>query len=98
MATGIKTGGRVKGTPNKTTAETKEILQTIVMKEIDNLGEMLEKLEPLDRVNAIAKLLPYILPKQSEIKTEITTDLNEKKIDISTLSTKTLQELAKASS
>lgn len=62
-----KTGGRTKGTPNKTTRETKEILQKIVSKEIDNLGEMLEKLEPLERINAISKLLPYILPKQSEV-------------------------------
>lgn len=62
-----KTGGRTKGTPNRTTAETKEMLQKVVSKEIDNLGEMLEQLEPLERVNAIAKLLPYIVPKQSEL-------------------------------
>lgn len=62
-----KTGGRTKGTPNKTTAETKEMLQKVISKEIDNLGEMLEQLEPLERVNAIAKLLPYIVPKQSEL-------------------------------
>jgi hypothetical protein len=67
MAAGQKTGGRVAGTPNRTTKETKELLQKIVNKEIDNLGEMLEKLEPLERVNAIAKLLPYIVPRQSEV-------------------------------
>ena len=67
MSTREKTGGRTKGTPNRTTAETKELLQKIVNKEIDNLGELLEKLEPLERVNAIAKLLPYIVPKTSEI-------------------------------
>jgi hypothetical protein len=67
MATGQKTGGRVAGTPNRTTKETKELLQKIVTKEIDNLGELLEKLEPLERVNSIAKLLPYIVPKQSEV-------------------------------
>lgn len=96
MAIGIKTGGRVKGTPNKTTAETKELLQIIVSKEIDNLGEMLEKLEPLERVNAIAKLLPYILPKQSEVKADITTDINNKICDLSKLSDATLEELANA--
>ena len=61
-----KTGGRTKGTPNRTTAETKELLQTIVSKELDKLGAMLEQLEPNERINAISKLLPYILPKQSE--------------------------------
>lgn len=96
MAIGIKTGGRVKGTPNRTTSETKDLLQTIVMKEIDNLGEMLEKLEPLERVNAIAKLLPYILPKQSEVKTEVARNANEQKLDYSKLSDQTLNELVEA--
>ncbi|OUD34440.1 hypothetical protein [Flavobacterium psychrophilum] len=77
MATRTKTGGRTKGTPNRTTAETKELLQTIVSKELDKLGAMLEQLEPNERINAIAKLLPYILPKQNEVKAEITnTDKN----------------------
>ena len=62
-----KTGGRAKGTPNRTTAETKELLQAIISKELDKLGEMLELLEPNERINAVSKLLPYILPKQNEI-------------------------------
>ena len=64
-----KTGGRTKGTPNRTTAETKELLQKIVNKEIDNLSLLLEQLEPNERVNALSKLLPYIVPKQSEVFT-----------------------------
>lgn len=70
MTTRIKTGGRTKGVPNKitkTSAEAREILQNIIGKELDKLGVLLGKLEPLERVNALAKLLPYILPKQSEI-------------------------------
>ena len=65
-----KTGGRAKGTPNRTTAETKELLQAIISKELDKLGEMLALLEPNERINAISKLLPYILPKQTEIAIE----------------------------
>ncbi|WP_188050339.1 hypothetical protein [Flavobacterium sp. GP15] len=65
--TGLKFGGRTKGSLNKTTAETKELLQKIVSKEIDNLGELLEQLDPLERVNAIAKFLPFIVAKQSEV-------------------------------
>jgi hypothetical protein len=77
MATGKKTGGRSKGTPNRTTAETKELLQKIVNKEIDSLSLLLEQLEPNERVNALSKLLPYIVPKQNEVKAEITnTDKN----------------------
>ncbi len=69
--TGKKFGGRAKGTPNRTTAETKELLQSIVGKELDKLGLMLSKLEPIERVNAISKLLPFILPKQQEMNVEI---------------------------
>lgn len=69
--TGKKFGGRTKGTPNRTTAETKELLQSIVGKELDKLGLMLSKLEPIERVNAISKLLPYILPKQQEMNIEV---------------------------
>jgi hypothetical protein len=65
--TGLKFGGRRLGSLNKTTAETKELLQKIVSKEIENLSDLLEQLEPLERVNAIAKFLPYIVPKQSEV-------------------------------
>ncbi|MBC7525912.1 MAG: hypothetical protein H7239_15935 [Flavobacterium sp.] len=96
MATGTKTGGRSKGTPNRTTAETKQLLQTIVGKELDNLGTMLEQLEPNERINAISKLLPYILPKQSEVKTDLTAnvDLNQKPpFDLSKLSDAALEEL-----
>lgn len=62
-----KTGGRAKGTPNKTTAETKQLLQNVVTKQIEKLETTLSKLEPVDRVNALSKLLPYILPKQQDI-------------------------------
>lgn len=66
MAIRKKTGGRTAGTPNRTTAETKELLKKIVGKELDKLGKIIEQLEPIERVNAIAKLLPYLLPKQTE--------------------------------
>ena len=63
-----KTGGRAKGTPNRSTAETKQLLQNILTKQIRNLGTTLDKLEPAERVNALSKLLPYILPKKQDIE------------------------------
>ena len=68
--TGQKYGGRTKGTPNRTTAETKEILQTVISKELDNTDTLLEQLEPKERLDAIIKILPYIIPKQSEMTIE----------------------------
>lgn len=82
--TGKKFGGRTKGTENKTTQETKELLQKVVGKELDKLGVLLAKMEPLERVNSLAKLLPYILPKQSEItvgpKDEMTPEQKAKRL------------------
>jgi hypothetical protein len=71
MAIGIKTGGRTKGAVNKTTSETKKLLQKIVSNELDNLTDLLSKLEPKERIDAVIKLLPYIVPRQSEITTPI---------------------------
>ena len=70
MALGKKTGGRILGTPNKTTAETKEMIQNIVSKKLDNINELLEQLEPKEQLDIIIKLLPYIVPKQQEITIE----------------------------
>ena len=70
MAKGIKTGGRAKGTTNKTTTETKQLLQKIVSTEIDKITDLLEALQPKERIDAVIKLLPYIVPKQSEIVVE----------------------------
>ncbi|MBP2281957.1 hypothetical protein H4V97_000275 [Flavobacterium sp. CG_23.5] len=64
--------GRPKGALNKTTAETKELLQTVLGKEVEKLGSMLAKLDPLDRINAVTKLLILILPKSIEVKAEVT--------------------------
>jgi len=66
--TGQKFGGRTKGTPNKTSAQAREVLQNVIRKELDKLGTLLAKLEPIERVNALAKLLPYILPKKQEVE------------------------------
>lgn len=58
--------GRKAGTPNKVNSDTKALLQKIIGKELEKLGNLLEGLEPIERVNAISKLLPYILPRQIE--------------------------------
>ncbi|MBP6549569.1 MAG: hypothetical protein KA228_00520 [Flavobacterium sp.] len=68
--------GRPKGAVNKTTAETKELLQKIVSNELEGIAERLEQLPTKERVDALIKLLPYIVPKQSEILIDTETKLN----------------------
>ena len=59
--------GRPKGVPNKTTKEIKEAIKTIIDAEFEQLDVYLEQLTPKERLDFIAKLLPYVLPKQSEV-------------------------------
>jgi hypothetical protein len=49
MAKGVKTGGRRKGTPNKTTAE----LKTAILKALDNVGGV-------DYLTTVAKEQPNV--------------------------------------
>ena len=65
MAKGIKTGGREAGTPNKVTKELRACLKTLIEREINQIDELLNQLEPKERLAIIVKLLPYVLPKQN---------------------------------
>lgn len=62
--------GRPKGAVNKTTAEAKALLQIIVNNELETIAERLEQLDNKERIDAVIKLLPYIVPRQTEIAVE----------------------------
>jgi hypothetical protein len=61
----VKTGGRVKGTPNVLTHELRETLKQFVSDEIENLSkeDVLSKLTINERLIFLTKVLPYVLPK-----------------------------------
>ena len=61
--TGIKYGGRTKGTPNKTTNELRKTLKCIVDDELLMLQSNIKELLPKERLELLIKLLPYVLPK-----------------------------------
>ena len=65
--TGIKHGGRQKGTPNRMTKELRTILKDILYNELEKIGELLESLEPKERLELVIKMLPFILPKVDKI-------------------------------
>lgn len=68
----IKTGGRVKGTPNILTHELRDILKQFVSNEIENLSkeDVLSKLTYSERLVFLTKILPYVLPKVQPILSE----------------------------
>jgi len=63
-----KTGGRQKGGTNKVTLLTREAVQSILS---DNAGEFQHRLSRLDDeafCRTYISLLPYVLPRQKELK------------------------------
>ncbi len=64
--------GRPKGKPNKLTSELREVLGTVLSKEVTprKLSSLLRSLEPQQRINALAKLLEFTVPKLSSISFE----------------------------
>ena len=63
MAKGIKTGGRQAGTPNKLTNELRAELKNALHHELSLLPFTLRQLAPKERLEILAKLIPYVLPK-----------------------------------
>lgn len=49
------------------TTELRDILKTIMQKEIEKLPETLEQLELKERVNVICKLMPFVFPKVNTV-------------------------------
>lgn len=70
---GKKTGGRKKGTPNKTTSFTKAVIQDILSEYYDTglLGEDMKALEPKERVDAMLKLAAFVTPKPQSVDMSI---------------------------
>ena len=61
--TGIKHGGRQKGTPNRLTRELRVVLKDVVYQELSLVQENLSKLDPKDRIDLLIKLIPFVCPK-----------------------------------
>ena len=75
-----KTGGRKKGTPNRTTKELKSVIHKVVEEHLETIESDLQALEPKDRLNVILKLVDYVLPKPKEQKIDFTS-LTDTEID-----------------
>ena len=72
MAVGFKSGGRKKGTPNKATTITREILNDIAEGLRPNIARDLEALEPKDRLQIWLKLIEFVVPKLSSVDMNLT--------------------------
>jgi hypothetical protein len=66
-----KTGGRTKGTPNRTTNEIRERFQKLVDDNLEQLENDIKDLEPKERIKSILELSKFVLPTLKA--TELTT-------------------------
>ena len=64
-------GGRAKGTCNKTTSSMRGWLQDLVNKNKRQIKRDLEALDPKSRLEALAKFLPYLLPRQQAVAASV---------------------------
>ncbi len=63
-------GGRQPGSQNKVTREVKELISDVLQKEFKDIESRLKSLAPKDRIELTIKLLPYVVPRQQDIKLE----------------------------
>lgn len=65
---GQKTGGREKGTPNKTTKTAREWLTELIDKNREQIEKDFKALDPKDRLAILEKLMSYTIPKVSSMQ------------------------------
>ena len=76
-----KTGGRAKGTPNKTTTDLKEWVFRLVSKNTKQIEKDLKELDAKERLILFEKLLRYVLPRQASITADMAFGFDEKEVE-----------------
>lgn len=66
-----KTGGRVKGTPNKITTTAREWLASLIDDNRQQIEHDIKQLEPKERLCVLEKLMQYVIPKQQAVSASI---------------------------
>ena len=75
---GIKTGGREVGTPNKISVHVRELLTSVLEREIEKIPDYLEQIEkPKDKLEALSRLLPYCVGRIQAIEFKNMTEIEE---------------------
>lgn len=60
---GINRNGRLKGVPNKSTSELKEIFKTLLETNLEQLQKDFEQLKPNERIKFTLQVAEFLIPK-----------------------------------
>ncbi len=80
----VKTGGRVKGTPNKATVLNKKAIENL-LEQYNSSGMFSQdflSLEPRDRIMIAERLIQYTTPKMQSTSVDLSTENTECTIDV----------------
>ena len=74
-----KTGGRTKGTINKSTSKVRDSFANLLEDNLEQIKEDFKELEPKDRIKLFLDLSKYVIPqlKQSDIKLDGSMNIND---------------------
>lgn len=78
----VKTGGRTKGTPNKISKVTKDVISSLLddYNESGKMQEDFDALDPKDRLVVAEKLMQYVMPKLQSASVDMSVE-KEKTIE-----------------
>lgn len=76
-----KTGGRAKGTPNKTTTDLKDWVFRLLQRNLKQIEKDLKELDAKERLILFEKLLRYVLPRQQAVTADVALGFDEKEVE-----------------
>ena len=89
---GLKTGGRSKGTPNKATAQMRDLVGLFVERNFSQVQACFDQLDPRDKILVIERMMRYVMPTYQAI--HVTQDEPPKQVvDLTGIELETLQKL-----
>lgn len=68
--------GKPKGSASNASARVKTAIQKFLEDNIDQVQDSFDKLKPIEKLQFIANILPYAVPKLSSVQTENETHIN----------------------
>ena len=87
-----KTGGRAKGSSNKSTTKVRDSFTNLLEENLEQLKDDFKELDPKDRIKLFLDLSKYVIPQLKQTDIKLDGDLKLNTFDISKLYDKQTEE------